>query len=388
MKSISNLMRWLWPFGKLLIVIAIVVGVILWIRFQPVSVVVYQIEKGDVVAEVLGTGTLEARVQATVSPKIPGRLKQILVDEGDRVSAGQLLFELDDEELVQQVSIAEADVETKFATIDRLKTDTTRAAAVLKQASSNYKRLESLIQQNAVSREEIDKANEALAIAQSGVASADAAISEARKALVVSERNLEFQKTKLKDASVVAPFDGLIVRRQRDPGDVVVSGAPVLLLISTDQLWINAWVDETEMSGLKTGQTARVVFRSESEVNLPGKVVRLAKETDRETREFVVDVEVEKLPENWAVGQRAEVFIETHCVTNVTFVPTRFLANNVDQTGVFLSQNGISRFRPIEIGIRGREKVEVVSGLENGDLVILPALPNRTLKQGQRVFHQ
>ena len=81
-------------------------------------------------------------------------------------------------------------------------------------------------------------------------------------------------------------------------------------IISLDELWIRAWVDETAMPHVAQDQKARVVFRSEPEKSYPGTVSRLGREMDRETREFLVDVRVEQLPGNWAVGQRAEVYIE------------------------------------------------------------------------------
>lgn len=81
----------------------------------------------------------------------------------------------------------------------------------------------------------------------------------------------------------MAPFDGLIVARQREAGDVVVPGSSILTLISTDLLWIRAWVDETEMSRLAESQSARVVFRSEPERAYPGRVLRLGREADRES---------------------------------------------------------------------------------------------------------
>ncbi len=184
---------------------------------------------------------------------------------------------------------------------------------------------------------------------------------------------------------MVAPFDGLIVRRTRDPGDVVVAGARVLSLISTDELWISAWVDETEMSRIKQGQSASVIFRSESTTELPGEVARLGKETDRETREFIVDVSVRKLPGNWAVGQRAEVYIETQRKPDTILIPIRFLALSEGRTGVFLNQGGFVAWQPVEVGLRGRDQLEVVSGLEAGQQVIVAADPDRLLRKGQRI---
>jgi RND family efflux transporter MFP subunit len=384
-KTLSAIGRWFWRLTKVAAVVAIIGGIIYWARFQPIAVVSHEVSNGLIVSEVMGTGTLEARIKATVSPKISGRINNVHVDEGDRVTSGQLLVTLDDIELTQQVAIAEADVETRKAAIVRLETDITRASAVLDQAKTNYSRLSSLNQQNAISRDELDKAAEAQAIAASEASRADAALAEGRQALIVAERRLDFEKTKLTDSQINAPFDGLIVSRDRDPGDVVVPGSPILMLISTQQLWINAWVDETEMSALKPGQDAKVIFRSDSNSSLPAKLVRLGRETDRETREFIVDVEVLELPTNWAVGQRAEVYIETQRKTDVIAIPGRFVASVGGQTGVFLNRNGVVAWQLVELGLHGRELVEVTSGLQTGQTVILPNADGQHLRSGQRI---
>lgn len=384
----STIGRWLWRLNKVVAAVAVIAAVVYWVRFRPVTVVSHEVACGPIVAEVMGTGTLESRVKATISPKISGRIRRVLVDQGDRVIAGQLLVVLDDIELSQQVAIAEADVETNQAAITRLETDITRAAAVLGQAATNYERLNALIQQNAISRDDLDKASESKSIAGSEASRADAALAEGRKALIVAERRLDFEKTKLQDSQIKAPFDGLIVSRDRDPGDVVVPGSPMLMLISTEQLWINAWVDETEMSALRPGQQAKVVFRSEANSSLAGKLVRLGRETDRETREFIVDVEVLELPSNWAVGQRAEVFIETHRKEGVVLIPGRFISSAEEQPGVFVNKSNVVTWQPVEIGLFGRELVEITVGLEAGQTVILSEVAGQKLRTGQRIAAQ
>ena len=90
--------------------------------------------------------------------------------------------------------------------------------------------------------------------------------------MIEAERSLAYRKALLADTEIVAPFEGLIVQRHRDPGDIAVPGTAVLSLISTKELWITAWVDETEMSRVAVGQPARVVFRSEPDHAYHGEV--------------------------------------------------------------------------------------------------------------------
>lgn len=322
----NSIRRWSWRAAKPVAIIAVVGGIVYWLNLAPIAVNEHTVRRGPIVAEVLGTGTLEARVKTTVSPKISGRVKTVLVDQGDRVNSGQELVYLDDDELRQQVAIAQANLDAAAAALVRLKTDKDRSKAVALQTSKRHSRVVRLVEGNAVSQEEVDKAVEALAIADAGLSRAEAAIAEGQKELIAAEKTLEYHRARLSDTKIIAPFDGLIVRRYRDPGDVVVPGTAILTLISTDELWISAWVDETEMAKLKTDLVARVVFRSEADRAYSGRVVRLGREADRETREFIVDVRVLELPENWAVGQRAEVYIQTARKDEALVVPAKFVA--------------------------------------------------------------
>jgi HlyD family secretion protein len=386
MSELWNKMRRIaWRVLKASILLFIAGGVLYWVRFSPVQVVAHTVGRGTITAEAMGTGTLEARVQTTISPKIAGRIVELLVDQGDRVSGGDLLVRLDDEELQQQVAIAQANLEAVSAAIVRLTTDKNRAEAVYEQARKSHDRIQALARQNAISPEDADKAIEALAISEAGVSRAEAAIAEGQKELVAAERTLEYHRARSLDTKVHAPFDGMVVKRRREPGDVVVPGSSILTLISTDELWISAWVDETEMARLQPEQAARVVFRSERDKDYPGRVVRLGREADRETREFVVDVRVLELPTNWAVGQRAETFIQISQKQDVLLLPAQWIVKRDHDLGVFVDVDGVASWRPVKLGLRSRDTAEVLDGLVEGDSVITPNRPSTELTDGRKV---
>lgn len=384
-KPWSTLRRWGWRVARMGALVAIVAGVTYWVRFAPVSVTPHRIARGQIVAEVMGTGALEAHVKTTVSSKISGRIAEVLVDQGERVKQGRLLVRLDDEELRQQVAIAEANVEAAVAAVQRLNTDKARATAVYTQAETHHARVQALVERNVSTREELDKATELLSISQADLARAEAAITEGQKELIAAERTRQYHRARLADTEINAPFDGLIVRRQRDPGDVVVPGSSILTLISTNELWISAWVDETEMGKLKEEQPGRVVFRSESDRSYPGTVVRLGREVDRETREFIVDVRVLELPQNWAIGQRAETYIETARTASAVLLPAQYLVRRDDRPGVFVDRNGVAEWRVLTLGLRGTGMVEVVEGLQPGEVIVVPSDPRNSLRGGQRI---
>jgi HlyD family secretion protein len=389
MKNIWTIFRpWLGLPWKIVAITLMVGTTVYWTKFSPTLVVEHTIERGPIIVEVLGTGTLEARVQTTISPKISGRTKSLLVDQGDRVSSGDTLVRLDDEDLKQQVAIAQANIDAAEAAVVRLKSDKSRATAILKQAQKSYDRMHELVKKRAVSQDDADKADEALSIALAGISSADAAITEGQKELVSAERTLEYHRARLRDTVITAPFDGLIVNRYREPGDVVVPGSSILTLVSTDELWIRAWVDETKMAQLEADQPARVIFRSQPDRSYLGKVVRLGREADRETREFIVEVRVLELPTNWAVGQRAEVFVEVAKKEDALTVPAQLIEKRNGQSGLFAKVGNRAKWEATKLGLHSRRDVEVLEGLAAGDVVISPAVPGATLSDGRRVVTQ
>jgi HlyD family secretion protein len=377
--SIRKLLPWL--------IVAVVLAFAVYrLKFSSTPVMTHTVATGEVRGEVMGTGTLEARVKTTISSRIQERLAEVLVDQGDPVKSGQLLARLDDAETRQQVAIAEAALTAARATVKRVKSDEARAQAVLQQAQLDHHRATELLAGKIAAQADFDKTAEALRVAEADLKRARAANVEAESQVFTAEKTLLYQKEHLAFTEMRSPYDGLVTRRDRDPGGVVVPGASILQLVATNEIWVSAWVDETAMSGLKAGQPARVVFRSEPARSYAGEVARLGREADRETREFVVDVRVKELPENWTIGQRAEVFIETGRKANVVLMPPQFIRWRENKPGAFVNDHGKARWRGVTLGLRGLQSVEVTQGLSGGELIVRPVEGQKQpLTDGQRI---
>jgi HlyD family secretion protein len=371
---------------RLLIVAVLAGAVVYWVRFVPLTVGVSVAGRGPVRSEVPGTGHLIARTKATISAKIQGRLVEVSVDQNDRVTTGQLLARLDDSDVKQQVGVAKANLEAARATVDRATADSRRTDAVIQLAQLEFNRYEKLSGSQSVSVSDVDDRRERLQVAEAEKVSAEAAIAEARKQVSAAERNLDYQDARLSDTLILSPFAGLITRRDRDVGDIIVPGTSIFQLVSLDDIWVAAWVEESFAAKLAPGQEARVVFRSEPDREYGARVERIGRETDRETREFVVDIQAEALPANWSIGQRAEVWVTTGATTDTVRIPFRQVSWREGKPGVFVASGGKAVWRTMELGMSNREFVAVVAGLEAGDRVIVgpeKVLPN--LSPGRRI---
>jgi len=374
--------------GALFLLITLFAAAIYWFKLSPVPVDEYKVGLGEITEEVMGTGTLDAKVKMIIGSNISGRIENVLSDQGDNVRADQLLVTLDDEQLQLQVKVSLASLETAKAGVNRLREELNSSNVVLSNATKTYKRYSKLVSKKSISQERFDKAVEELGIARTKQSGAKAAVIEATNKVLETEKVLGLRKAQLDDSQIRAPFDGLIISRERDPGNIVIPGSAILSLVSTKVLWINAWIDETQLGKIEVGQPAKIIFRSEPERAYSGSVARLAVEVDSETREFVVDVRVDKLPINWAIGQRAEVYIEATKKNKALFVPEKYIKWRNNVSGVFVNNKGVASWHPIKMGINGSGLVEITEGLQAGNRVLTPINSNIKLADLTRISVQ
>lgn len=386
MTTASAVPRFLYRhWGKLALAVAVVAAVVV-VRLRPVAVERHPVTLATVVSETLGTGTLDARTRATVAAKIAGRIDQLSADQGDRVTKDQALAHIDDADLRRQVSVAEAGWRASQSSVVRVKADRIRAQAVFDQALRERKRIEPLREANIASLEIYEQSGERLAVAEADLARSAAAIAEAEQQMSAAEENVRLFQARLAEASITAPFAGLVVRREREVGDVVVPGTTLMTVVATDTLWISAWVDESAVAAITVGQPARIVLRAEPDTPRVGTVLRVGREVDRESREFLVDVQISDPPAQWAIGQRAEVYIRTAAAEGVVSLPWRLLRTRDGVEGVWLDDHGRAVWRPLSLGLRGLEAVAVTAGLAAGDVVVIPVGgPAAMLGEGQRI---
>lgn len=368
---------------KVLAVVIVALLAVYKIFLAPQKVQVYEARNAPITAVAMGTGTLEAKTRAVISPKISGRIARINVDQGDSVKKGQVLFTLDDKDLIQQVDMAKADLAAANAGIDKALSQIKIYEATEKEAASFYNRISQLVSSGAVSADAFDKARQQKDVAIAQLDHAQLVKLEAERLAAKANASLLYHQERLADTVITAPFDALITKRYRDYGDIVVTGSKVFDIVSLELLWVSAWVDETMLSALKVGQSAEIVFRSEPQGVYHGKVARISPQADSETRQVLVDVAADKLPGLWAIGQRAEVYIQTNHSDSALVIPQKLLVWKQGQPGLYLVSNGKALWRKVSLGIEGKEDVEILDGVETADLIIIPQ--EKSPKQGRSV---
>lgn len=328
------------------------------------------------------TGTLLAWEQTTLSVKVAGRLKNLVVDLGSAVRAGAVLAEVEPRDYELRVQQAEAALAQARAALglplegaeDRITLEETspvlQARAVLEEATKNRERVLRLAEQGISSTAERDSVEAAFRVAQSRYA---AALDEARTrlaALAQRRAEVELARQQLADTRVRAPYDGVVQERVAHLGEFLPAGAPVVRLVRTAPLRLRLEVPERQAVPLRPGQPVRFTLEGSPAV-FHTTLSRLSPALVESSRVLVAEADVPNADGALRAGSfvRAEVVVQTNA-PGLT-VPAEALVVFAGIEKVVLVHEGRAVERTVATGRRGPGWVEIVAGLEPDTPVVL-----------------
>ncbi len=319
--------------------------------------------------EVRVVGNLIGDATVAVAPRTAGRLQDVFVRLGDRLTRGQRIAKIEDFEIVEQVKQAEAAQEVAAATIRQREAD-------LQLALTNVERSRNLFQRQLLPKQTLDD-NEAryqAAVAQIDLAKAQSTQSRAR---------LDELRINLANTIIVSPVNGFVAKRSVDPGAFVSQNAPIVDVVDISSVRLVVNVVERDLSELKSGGGAKVEVDAFPGETFQGRIARVAPVLDPATRTAPIEIEIPNPDFRLKPGMYARVGITTAIKKDTLVVPVDAVADLGGRRGVFQHLNGIAIFRAIEVGTEGNEMIEVLGGLTEGDQVITTGA--RALRDGDRV---
>ncbi len=331
------------------------------------SVAVVVVKKAEIQSKVHGPGTVQSKVPVTVSSKIIGILVKLYADQGDRVRKGQLLAELDSDELRVREAAARSAKNRAEHDLARAQADLIKSQANLVLAQSNYQRDLAVFKPGYISQAAFDTTKAALRVAESDVASNQAGVKAMQAAVNQAESEARASEALFGYTRILAPMDGVIIVRKAETGDTISPGSPIFQMVDY-QIWAASWIDETKIAQLREGQKASIKLRSGRVFH--GEVVRLNKEADTVTRELEVDVKFDTLPNPLVIGEETEVDIDTGRQT-APAVPLSAIIERNGSKGVLVVSNSSASFRPVTLGLQDGQRAAVLDGLKEGEMVIL-----------------
>jgi HlyD family secretion protein len=337
---------------------------------EAVEVPAVEARLGDLAQSLAISGSLVPQTRVDVRSRVPGRLERVLVNFGDRVTAGQLVATLDAREIDTQVDAADAAINVAKAAL-------ASAEAALSNAALERDRAQKLFERGAVPRQRLDSAETAY---RSAEAQRDLAQANLAQAGAAARRAREVRR----DASLTSPITGVVVERNFDPGNLVAPGDKAVVAVAdTRVLKLEAGVAELEAGRLKAGMPARVAVQAKPGETYEGRLAALAPEIDARNRHFRVEVRVPNPDAQLLSGMYATATIETARAQQVVTVPREALGLR-DGKRVVLRIAG-ERVEAVAVteGMTDAGRVQIVSGLKGGDLLVADA--RRALAPGTRV---
>ena len=391
--------RRIWWIGTGLVVLLLIVGVVSKAtssstKIDPTKIAA--VEKGDLAKSVVATGKVQPITKVEVKSKASGIVKKLLVDAGDRVKQGQVLAELDKEELEAQVrgdeaqlSAAEANLRAAEADVERGKVDA--AGVDLPTLQRAYERAKSMASEGVVSVSALDDAqrNYEMAVNKRDIARAQlivnqAKVKQAQAQVTQYKAALSRSAEQLNYATIVAPIDGVILSRDVEVGDAVSSilvlGSSATLVMTLGdmrQVYVDGKVDESDIGKVYLGQPGRIKVESFKDKSFSGKVTKIAPmgvEKDNVTT-FQVRVSIDNSGGELKalMTANAEVILEEH--KGVLIIPENSIIYDKDKKALVevpdpKAKDG-KRKIPVTVGISNGAKTELLAGLKKDDKVIL-----------------
>lgn len=347
-----------------------------WRFGRALDVPVTTATQGAIAARVVGPGTVQARVPVTLSARISATVTQVHVDVGDTVRQGQLLVTLDDRDLNARRGVVTGQQEALLRNTDGARAALAKAQADLELARSKLRRDQELLAQGFVSQAVVDASNAGLGGAVAGVDAAQAALAArgADKGTLLQEAR--YADAVLSHTRIAAPMDGVVIQRLAEVGSTVAPGTSLLKIVDPKTLWVATKVDESVVGRVQPGQVASIRLRSGAV--LPGKVARIARQSDAATRELDVHVAFDAVPQRFAIDQEAEVTIAVGEDRGVVVPLTALTRDKAGRQGVLViaggRDGGRTTFVAVETAGADDRRALIRKGLVGGETIVAAAI--------------
>ena len=334
-------------------------------------------------------GTIRAKTKAALSSKISGQINEVKVVEGSQVKAGDLLLVIDDREIVEKLKQAMAALASTEKSLDETQAAINQAEAQKKQSEANfflaqtsYLRYEKLSDQKIISTQEFDTIKAERQMAEAQLTAAEEGVSRLKTQKERLTLSLASVRSTVKEAEVLkshskltAPFNGTIVKKHVDAGEFAVPGVPLLEIENPKGFRLEVDVRESEFANqVQLGREVPVQIDALGESFIVGTVVEAAPSADPLSRTFKVKI---ALPEQ--SGIKSGMYGKALCPREerqALLIPQNALVKRGQLEQVFsVDENQTAHLRLIKTGKAYGEQLEVLAGIQTGDIIITNPKP-------------
>lgn len=334
-----------------------------------IVVKIYKVTKGEVKSSVSNTrvGTIKACRRAYLAPSTGGNVAKLFVKEGERVKQGQLLLEVWNEDLKAQLKLNKAQIKSNRATAKQI----CELAAGAKREANRLQRLKK--SDHIISEDRVDKATTSAKAQSSSCKASQATIEVAQAKLTMINQAIE-------RTLVRAPFDGTVAEINAELGEYVtpsppgISTLPPIDLLDISCLTVSAPIDEVDAPQIKVGMTACVSLDAFKQQRCSGKVSRIAPyvlEKEKQARTVEVEIKLSDAKDlnDLLPGYSADIEVLIAKKSAALRVPTEAMLEN--NNVLLVTDEGLLKQRQIQPGLANWNFIEVLSGLSEGDNIVL-----------------
>ena len=323
-------------------------------------------------------GTVRARTTASLSSKLMALVREVKVQTGDAVKEGQLIVVLDSRDLDTAVRRAEAAREEVKGAFPEAESGVAAAKASLDLAQVTFNRMQDLHNKKSVTTQEFDEASARLKAAQATYEMARAKRAQLDAKLAQAEEELRSASVSRGYAEIMAPFAGIVVSRQVEPGNMAIPGAPLVTIEREGVYRLEASVEESRLGSIHLGQKVPVKLEDRT---VTGAVSEIVPEVDAASRAGTVKIDLPALP-NLRSGVFGRALFGAGS-RKVLTIPSACVIEHGQIQSVVVAENGIARTRLVTLGAKNGDRVEVLSGLAAGEKVIVS--PSKSAGDGTPV---
>jgi len=289
------------------------------------------------------TGTLEANETALISSKIAGRTSRVLVENGSAVNAGQALVIIESQDYTNLLAAAQADLK--------------KAEAKLASSQADYKRFQELHKNGAISNKDLQDMEMGLKVAEADVASAAAAVSNARNSL--------------DNTTISSPISGIVSNRSVNLGQMLSAGLQLMAVEDISSVYAVINVQQQELSNLKPGLKSEVMIDAYGTRKFPGSLTVINPSASREARVFQAKIKLDNPEQLLRAGMFARVKIYTGEDQEVVAIPRDALISQKGLYYVFIPDGGQVKRQQVQTGTIMDQMVEITSGLKEGQPIVV-----------------
>ncbi|MSO62275.1 MAG: efflux RND transporter periplasmic adaptor subunit [Acidobacteria bacterium] len=323
----------------------------------PMTVELAAVTKGDVAAHLTVVGNLIGLQTVDVAPRTNGRLMSVSVQLGDPVRRGQTIAKIEDREIVEQVSQAEASQQVSKATIRQREAD-------LKVAELNFERSKNLFQRQLLAKQALDDA-------ESRYLAAEAQIDLSKAQLMQADARLQELRINLQNTNVTSPVDGFVGKRNVDPGAMVSQNSPIASVVDISKLKMVVNVVEKDIRLVTVGDSGDVDVDAYPGEKFRGRIARVAPVLDPATRTATMEIEIVNNDKRLKPGMYARVSLTVEERKDTLVAPKSAVVDFENQRGVWMpNEDNRARFMPVVLGIEDLDRIEIKSGLKEGDKIV------------------